>query len=208
MTYRYKNPRTPHGYSRYANGCRCDVCRQAATAYRRDLAARKKLSQPVRVKPSVSERLRARLAPCPDPDCECLVWTGSVDANGYGRIQAKTLSGKWRNRPVHQVAWEAENGPIPYGLTIDHVRARGCHHRHCANVAHLEPVTQRENTMRGSTIPAINAAKTHCLRGHLYDAANTYSYPSLGGRRNCRTCQNERRNARRRDRAADRSAAS
>lgn len=36
-------------------------------------------------------------------------------------------------------------GPIPPGLQIDHL----CRNKICVNPAHLEPVTHRENLMRG-----------------------------------------------------------
>lgn len=39
-------------------------------------------------------------------------------------------------------------GPIPDGLTLDHVVAWGCRHKNCVNPAHLEPVTAAENTRR------------------------------------------------------------
>lgn len=78
-----------------------------------------------------------------DPRTGCLLWTRSKDRDGYGRITAKG-----RPEAVHRVAWELENGPIPAGLTIDHVYSRGCRYRHCANVDHLEAVTPTENSMR------------------------------------------------------------
>jgi hypothetical protein len=84
------------------------------------------------------------------------------------------------------VAWELDNGPVPDGLVLDHVRDRGCVHLNCANVAHLEPVTQRVNVMRSSGVTAANAAKTHCPKNHEYTGANTYVYPD--GRRECREC--------------------
>jgi hypothetical protein len=68
-------------------------------------------------------------------------------------------------------------------MTIDHV----CRTRACANVRHLDVVTSRENTLRGDTLPARNAAKTHCKRGHALSGANLYRYSD--GRRSCRTCQ-------------------
>lgn len=37
---------------------------------------------------------------------------------------------------------------------------------------------------------AENAAKTHCLRGHAYDAINTYLNPR--GWRECRACHRDR----------------
>ena len=57
--------------------------------------------------------------------------------------------------------------------------------------------TTRENLLRGETITARNAAKTHCVRGHPFDEQNTRY--ALGGRI-CRTCKrwhaaNQRRKA-------------
>ena len=144
---------------------------------------------------SLHERLFSRLIPCPDPGCECLLWPGFTNNRGYGRIRI----GVGTQGYVHRLAWELQKGPIPDGLTIDHVKSRGCRHRHCANIAHLEPVTVRENAMRGNTVIAINAAKAHCPRGHPYDAANTLF--TRRGARYCRACKrewNRRQRARRR----------
>lgn len=73
----------------------------------------------------------------------CWLWLGHVESNGYGRVQMQ-------GRPVsvHRHAYEQLVGPIPDGLTLDHVHARGCRHTHCVNPAHLEPVTASENTRR------------------------------------------------------------
>jgi hypothetical protein len=130
----------------------------------------------------VRERLERRLVPCPDIDCECLLWTGHLDESGYGRISVDR-----RSRGVHRVAWEMENGPIPAGLQIDHVRDRGCRHRNCANVAHLEPVTQRTNIMRGDGIAPQRKAQTHCVHGHEFTPANTML--RANGNRGCLECR-------------------
>jgi hypothetical protein len=114
----------------------------------------------------------------------CLLWIGGTAGGGYGVI---CIDGK--NVLVHRLMWELYEGPIPPGYQIDHVRARGCTHLNCASLAHLEPVTGRENLMRGQTIVAANAAKDHCLAGHPYDLINTYFSPS--GRRDCRACRRE-----------------
>jgi len=93
---------------------------------------------------------------------------------------------------AHRFGYELLVGPIPTGLTLDHL----CRVRTCVNPAHLEPVSIGENVLRGDTRPAANLKKTHCPRGHAYDAANTYI--ARGGERHCRTC-NTAKSQRRRD---------
>ncbi|MEV0438955.1 HNH endonuclease signature motif containing protein [Streptomyces spectabilis] len=117
-----------------------------------------------------------------DADGGCWEWTGHVKPNGYGQVRIN-------RRPLHahRVAYEAVHGPIPEGLVLDHL----CRRRNCVNPDHLEPVTTRTNVLRGSGPAARNARRTHCLRGHAFDAANTYVTPN--GARNCRTCRTDRR---------------
>jgi hypothetical protein len=112
----------------------------------------------------------------------CVLWTGPTTQDGYGIIIVNR-----RTVMVHRAIWELLEDPIPAGHTIDHVKARGCANHNCASIAHLEPVTQRENVLRGDTIPAANAAKDRCPAGHPYDLANTYLTPS--GKRDCRACR-------------------
>lgn len=124
------------------------------------------------------ERLLSRLII--EPETGCLLWTGALSVDGYGRITVN-----YRSREVHRIMWEMSEGPVPDGLVLDHVRARGCTNRHCASIAHLEPVTNRTNLLRGTSVSAVNAVKERCPCGRRYDATNNR------GARICRTCCRE-----------------
>lgn len=116
----------------------------------------------------------------------CWIWTAYRDRDGYG-----TFWVDGRQVRAHRFAYEAYVGPIPLGLTIDHVRARGCRSRACVNPAHLEPVTVRENTCRGDSArvsAARQLAKTACPHGHPYAGRNLVV--DERGKRRCRTCSN------------------
>lgn len=68
----------------------------------------------------------------------CWTWTGSKHPLGYG--MAKALG----ERYAHRVSYRLHRGPIPEGLTIDHL----CRNRSCVNPAHLEVVSLAENIRR------------------------------------------------------------
>lgn len=112
---------------------------------------------------------------------ECWPWLGRLNPKGYGSFDTPHGSSL-----AHRVAYVLSIGPIPEGFTLDHVRARGCTRRDCCNPAHLEPVTQRVNVLRGDGLPAQNARKTHCPRGHVYD----FEVRKKSGdkHRGCRAC--------------------
>lgn len=138
------------------------------------------------------QRFWKYVGPHGDPDT-CWIWAGSTISNHnkipmvYGQFSIT----KSQKVLAHRYAYELLVGPIPEGMTLDHVKSRGCTNTLCVNPAHLEPVTQRENVLRGIGIPAVNIRKTHCKRGHLFDRENTYVYPpssKRSGRRRCNTC--------------------
>ena len=106
---------------------------------------------------------------------DCVLWQWKTDRQGYGHIN---IGGRWYF--AHRLTYEAVNGPIPEGLVIDHL----CRTPTCILPEHLEVVTRRENTLRGETLAAANAAKTHCYRGHpLTDVVMD------GRKRRCRECR-------------------
>jgi hypothetical protein len=126
----------------------------------------------------------------PVPECRpelgsCWVATTSLKGDGYARITdargVRILAHRW--------TYEQFVGPIPDGLQIDHL----CRVRHCVNPDHLEPVTSRENTMRGTNFSAQKARQTHCIRGHEFTPENTRI--NRAGNRQCRACRQARQPA-------------
>lgn len=109
---------------------------------------------------------------------KCQPYDGHIDRAGYGR---QRRGGKLDG--AHRFAYIDAHGPIPDGFVIDHL----CGNPPCVNPEHLEAVTQRQNLLRGNTIAAANAQKTHCPQGHPYDEANT-SVSKSDGSRKCRAC--------------------
>lgn len=127
------------------------------------------------------------------PDA-CWLWTASLRPNGYGQFLFNGTVGY-----AHRAAYSMFVGPIPDGLHVDHTchdetcASAGieCPHRRCVNPAHLEAVTQRVNLLRGQTITAHEARKTHCLRNHPFSPENTKI--TRLGHRECRECRRMRK---------------
>jgi len=110
----------------------------------------------------------------------CWEWSGGTN-NGYGRFHHTSIGSVY----AHRLAYEMVRGPIPDGLSIDHL----CRNTRCVNPDHLEAVPIKENILRGTSPSAQHAIKTHCVAGHLFDDENTYR-PARGGRE-CKACRKE-----------------
>lgn len=129
---------------------------------------------------SARERFDAKTKPGPG---SCRDWTGGT-TRGYGQFWDGT-----KVVPAPRWIWEQEHGPIPDGLTIDHTCLRPI----CVNPDHFELVTRGENARRG----VASRYREACKAGHPWTEASTVQ--RKGGRRECRTCANDRQNRRRAD---------
>lgn len=101
----------------------------------------------------------------------CWLWVGALRAT-YGRT---SVGG--RAVYAHRVAYEDLVGPIPEGLTIDHL----CRIRICVNPWHLEPVTRRENIRR-------SPRRSLCKKGHPLDGMRKQGAYRI---RECLTCKSD-----------------
>lgn len=108
---------------------------------------------------------------------ECVDWDGPLNVKGYG---SAIRNGRRSN--IHRLIYERDMGPVPEGLHLDHL----CRNRACVNPRHMEPVTPRENVLRGIGLSAQAARQTHCIRGHELSGPNVWMYH---GERRCKACR-------------------
>jgi hypothetical protein len=106
---------------------------------------------------SVFEKLVAHHLSTPGPlESECWVWQRGCCNKGYGFVYfydpntrgtgKRKQSGKSRGVRAHIASWVIANGPIPEGMTLDHL----CRNTRCIRPSHLECVTRPENSRRGN----------------------------------------------------------
>ena len=124
----------------------------------------------------------------PEPNSGCWLWMGYVmpigprRTGGYGAFKIGKSALK-----AHRVSYELFKGPIPDGLTIDHL----CSLRCCVNPDHLEAVPLVVNIKRGRA-GQFQASRIQCPQGHPYDDANTgYTTTKRGKQRHCRACKRQ-----------------
>lgn len=99
-----------------------------------------------------------------DKTTKCWNWIGNQDNLGYGRIRF--------NGPkirIHRIIYAWLVGPLPKGFgknvpIVDHI----CCNRLCCNPDHLRLTSHRINVLRGNGNSAIQARRTHCIRGHKF----------------------------------------
>jgi len=140
---------------------------------------------------TIEQRFWEKVGPHDDPT-KCWLWTAHSVGRGklrYGRFwdgDKRVLAHRFSYEMHHRVI-------IPEGMTIDHVKARGCTSTLCVNPHHLEVVTNKVNILRGGSFAALEAKVTHCPQGHPYTKENTRL--SSDAKRHCRACNRERYHA-------------
>ena len=93
----------------------------------------------------------------------CWTWTGRTSKNGYGRI---LVDG--REVAAHRLVYQVFIGSVGKRTKLDHK----CCNPACVNPSHMEPVSNKRNTLKGTGPTAVNARKTHCKRGHPLSGRN------------------------------------
>ena len=189
----------------------CQKCTESSARYRKKHASKIAASKKAYVQRKFEESGAVRKYVCgpfwskvEKIDGGCWNWVAGKNTYGYGQT---TFGGK--KALAHRRAYMELVGPIPRGLTLDHL----CRNRGCVNPEHLEPVTQKENTLRGMSVAALNAAKTQCPSGHPYEGENVKVYRNKNGQaaRYCVECSRIKARAyekrvRERDRASRKAA--
>jgi hypothetical protein len=118
--------------------------------------------------------------PVRDEETGCLLWQGKVQPNGYPCR-------------AHRRAYIKAKGPVPPGMTIDHVWELGCRYKHCIEPTHLEAVPLVENIRRAQVHRTRKPLASTCRKGHEFTPENTLWRKKKG--RTCRACQREYRRA-------------
>lgn len=132
----------------------------------------------------------------PEPMSGCWLWVGGWGGHygecgsAYGVFRVGKLALPLGKEPVtaHRVTYHVLIGHVPEGKELDHK----CRVRCCCNPVHLEPVTPRENGLRGKGVAAENARSETCPRRHPYDAVR---FRDDLPRRICSACVREQTNA-------------
>jgi hypothetical protein len=122
-----------------------------------------------------------------DKSGKCWLWMGHRNEQGYGQYYYQS-----RLQRAHRVSYILTGHTIPLTYMLDHL----CRNTSCVNPEHLEPVTNRENVLRGRS-SALKLRREYCKQGHrmVGDNLNIIHYKGKKSH-TCRLCQTEQRRQR------------
>ena len=83
--------------------------------------------------------LTAMLASRSTLEGDCVIWGGSKNGSGYGKLLA-TYEGE-QHTYAHRLSYRIHHGEIPEGMHIDHI----CHEKSCINPDHLRLASNKQN---------------------------------------------------------------
>ena len=106
----------------------------------------------------------------------CWIWRGYVAHFGHGQFR----DGKaWK---AHRWSWTKLVGEIPDGAVLDHL----CREPACVRPEHLEPVSQRVNTLRGRiTNPSLPPTPSPIRKPKLSDEQRFWEKVEIGASNGC-----------------------
>lgn len=129
---------------------------------------------------SVATSVLARIAERSVRIGDCLVWTGAMTTDGYGRLKVNG-----RMERTHRAAWVAHHGPIPSETPLVLHR---CDNPPCSEISHLFLGTTQDNVTdkmeKGRHRNGLEG-QTHCRHGHSYAEVGVYLSKTS---RTCRAC--------------------
>lgn len=118
----------------------------------------------------------------------CLISRYSVASHGYAQI-GWTHEGKYQATTAHRALWIAVKGPLPDGVTVDHL----CHVRKCVEITHLRPLSNEDNAADNGQVKTNPTTTEVCGCGEFKTVGMVKGKPKTY----CRSCQNRHRRARR-----------
>lgn len=127
----------------YWRGCRCQLCRDANTAYKH-----RNDGLPSTARLTISQRFDKYEDDSAGPDA-CHPWTGAIYPNGRGKIQIGGRDGRCVSaaRVALALALGLDTDELVLSFTTDLVAAHSCDNSWCVNPRHIVPMSQSDNLL-------------------------------------------------------------